>query len=146
MIAVSTHALAVFGSFRVLTDAERQRWEETATDEMGIRECLRAVILPRAHAEIARDSRILASLEFYLSTGNLPAERILENGDPPFDPPADPIDYFRWVWQELHPVREFEPARPERYREDDREFVVVGASPLGWLGRLLGRWGSVRGG
>ncbi len=69
------------------------------------------------------------NLQYFLTTRSFPAEKIYETSLPAFDPPADPIDYYKWAWEVLFGDEPYELESLEGYVENN-DRSMAGRRPL----------------
>ncbi|MDB5324424.1 MAG: hypothetical protein JWN40_6055 [Phycisphaerales bacterium] len=126
--AVAYRNLESLSAFYSLSSTDRERLAATVSpnDEADVKHAVRGYVLPRLQRIESREpgsvERIKASLKYFLNTRAFPADELFYEGEPPFDHPDDPIDYYRWVWDVLAP--------DEPYAEADlSQYVVTDETP-----------------
>jgi hypothetical protein len=59
------------------------------------------------------------TLSYYLTTNRIDFDRLYDNRLVAFEPPADPRDFFLWIWQILFPGEDYRIEDVENYSETE---------------------------
>lgn len=73
-------------------------------NEFAVKKVLKERILPHLMSSERRPfsrEQVRNSLRYFLTTKQFPVEDVFLVGEPPFLPPDNPLDYYRWAWEVL---------------------------------------------
>lgn len=107
-IHVNPYDLSILSSFGIVS--KEQTWtinkETNENDKSSVQAAIRAYLLPEIEGWEKRRPgyirQLKHSLQFYLNVPDrFPIEKVYESGEPVFELPIDPLDYYRWAWELL---------------------------------------------
>jgi hypothetical protein len=120
---VDYRSLRPLSAFHTIYGPEMTRLALTVdpNNEQHVKSAIRMHIVPHVAALEKRipgvTEEIKEALRYYLTTGRFPIEALYEAGEPAFELPDNPLDYYRWAWEVCFPGEEYRLASLDGYEE-----------------------------
>lgn len=108
----------------------RKYWKVNPNDPNEIKEIIRTELLPTyLSCDAVRKRLSKLCLMYYLTTSSVPFGRVYDSCLIPFDHPANPRDFFLWIWEVFFPGEDYILSNPDQYVVDNRPNVTYAIPP-----------------